>query len=343
MPIVPNFIERLILLQLNQGPGPMLDFLGAQAFRAACVAQRLGVFEALSDGPLAAVQVARQIEADERGTTLLLEALEALGYVKKKDGRYDNTAMTAKWLPLLADGVGWFETELFERWRYLEECIRRGKPSTTIYEWLDERPGSWPDFQAGMIAIARVTADEVVTKLKLPPTARRLLDVGGGHGVYSIKLCRRYPKLTATVFDWPQALEVARKTITAEKMGQQVSVQEGDFWVDDLGKGYDVALLFNIHQAYLPDKNTELLHKVAGALNPGGVIVIMGQISGKVSGPAAKAVVTLTGLMSFLAGGQSYAFDEVARWLLAVGFTKPRQINLRKSPGIGLVLATRTG
>mgnify|MGYP001557838926 FL=1 len=46
MPIVPNFIERLVLLTFNQGPGLMLDFLGAQAFRVVGVGVRLGVFEA---------------------------------------------------------------------------------------------------------------------------------------------------------------------------------------------------------------------------------------------------------------------------------------------------------
>ena len=63
----------------------MLDFLGAQAFRTVCVAVKLGVFEALSAGPLTAGKAARRVAADERGTTLLLEALDSLGYVKKKN------------------------------------------------------------------------------------------------------------------------------------------------------------------------------------------------------------------------------------------------------------------
>ena len=63
----------------------MLDFLGAQAFRAVCVAVKLGVFETLSGGPLMAAEIARQIKAYERGTTLLVEALEALGYIKETD------------------------------------------------------------------------------------------------------------------------------------------------------------------------------------------------------------------------------------------------------------------
>ena len=32
MPVIPNFIERMVLLKLNKGPGPMLDMLGALAF-----------------------------------------------------------------------------------------------------------------------------------------------------------------------------------------------------------------------------------------------------------------------------------------------------------------------
>jgi len=348
MPIIPNFIERLILLRLNQGPGLMLDFLGAQAFRAVCVAVKLGVFETLSDRPLTAAETARQIKADILGTAMLLEALEALGYVRKRNGRYVDTPMTVKWLlrsspSSLADGIPFFEN-LVERWGYLDESIRQGKPRTTLREWLDQHPDRWRDAQAGWRALASTNADEVVAKVKLPHTARRLLDVGGGHGLYSVKFCHKYPKLSASVLDLPQALEAARETIAAEKIGGRVSVKAGDFWGDDLGSGYDVALLFNIIHGCSPDKNTELLHKVADALNPGALVIILDQIAGRVSGPAAKALARLTGLLLFNeAGGQTYAFDEIAKWLTKAGFTNPCRITLRKTPGFGLVLGTKTG
>jgi cyclopropane fatty-acyl-phospholipid synthase-like methyltransferase len=195
-----------------------------------------------------------------------------------------------------------------------------------------------------MIAGARVTADEVVAKAKLPPTARRLLDIGGGHGLYSIKFCRRYPDLSATVFDAPQALEVAGETIAAEKIGDRVRFQEGDFWIDDLGTGHDVALLFNVIHIYSPDENTDLLRKVVGALNQGGLIVIMEQITSKVSGSTANALARLQGLNFFNdLGAQTYGFDEIAGWLTKVGFSNARRINLRKTPGFSLVLGTKAG
>ena len=97
MPIVPNFLERLLFLKLNHGPGPMLDLFGGIAFRAVAAGVNLGVFDALKDGPLSSGELARKIEVDQRGAAILLEALEALGYLRNKGGRYANTAMTTKW------------------------------------------------------------------------------------------------------------------------------------------------------------------------------------------------------------------------------------------------------
>ncbi|OGO51107.1 MAG: hypothetical protein A2148_07065 [Chloroflexi bacterium RBG_16_68_14] len=343
MPITPNLIERAVF-RLNLAPALMLDFLGAESFQALVAAHRLGVFEALDGGALTAVQTASRIEADERGTTLLLEALEALGYVhKKKDGRYASSTTSAKWLPLLGDGIGWFGL-MVERLHDLDECVRRGGPTTDAREWLEQIPDGWREFQAGMVALARMTADEIVAKVRLPATARRLLDVGGGHGLYSIKFCRRYPQLSATVFDLPEAMEVARESVAAEDMGHCVSVRAGDFWMDDLGNGYDVALLFNIIHANLPDKNMELLGKVASALSPGGLVVILDQLAGQVFGGTARAVAALMSLNLFnLAGGQAYRFEEVIGWLSSAGFAKPRRIGLRKAPGMSLILGTKAG
>ena len=347
MPIVPNFIERLVLFGLNQGPAPMLDFFGALAFRATCVAIKLGVFEALSRGPLTPGEIARRIKADEQGTTLLLEALDSLGYVKKKGGRYANTSMAAKWLlqsspSTLADGFRFFDSWATEQWEHLEESIAQGKPAVPFYEWLAERPGGWQEYEAGMIAVARPVADEVAARVKLPAAARQLLDVGGGHGLYAIKLCRRYRRLSATVFDLPEALEVTRKVIAAEEMGDRVSVRAGDFWVDNLGSGHDVALLFNIVNSYPPERSTELLRKVAGALNPGGLLVILDQFKGAARGPTAKVVAGLMALSLFNGlGGRAYEFGEIARWLRAAGFGNPRRLNLFRTPGQSLVLATK--
>jgi cyclopropane fatty-acyl-phospholipid synthase-like methyltransferase len=273
----------------------------------------------------------------------LLDALDSLGYVSKRSGRYTATAMTKKWAPVLAEGIPFAEAAAFEQWQHLEERVAGRKPPIHSYEAI-EREDTWREFQAGMLALARSGVDNVVAKVKLPRTARRLLDLGGGHGLYSVEFCRRYLHLSATVFDFPQALEVTRELIAAEDMADRVSVEQGDFWTDSIGSGYDVALLFNIVHGNLPEKNTMLLQKVAGSLNPGGRVVILDQLAdSNGSGPAARAIAALTGLNMYnSSGGQSYRFDEIAGWLSASGFASLRRINLLRSPGNGLVIATKT-
>lgn len=82
MAIIPNFVERLVF-KFNVAPPFMLDYLSAQAFRANAAAFKLGVYTALSEKPFTAPDLAQRLQVDQRGLTLLLDTLEALGYVKK--------------------------------------------------------------------------------------------------------------------------------------------------------------------------------------------------------------------------------------------------------------------
>jgi len=344
MPILPNTIERLIFFDLNLGPGPLLDLFGAVAFRIVISGVRLGVFDSLQSGPTTAGELARRIGADERGITMLLDTLAALGYVTHKGDQYANTAMSAKWLvrnspSSIAAGFDYWAALLTERWGDLEQTLRRGQPSVNLYEWIEHQPAVSNDFQAWMIAAARLVADEIVGKLPVPATARRLLDIGGGHGMYSIALCRRHPALTATIFDSPQALRAAQATIAAAGLGERVAGHVGDFLHDDLGNGYDVALLFNIVHGFTPEQNSELLRSVAAALQPGALVVVAEQVAGKAPGPTSHAIAQILGMSYFqLLGGRIYTFDEIAGWLTAAGFGNLRRTNLRKAPGNSLIM-----
>jgi SAM-dependent methyltransferase len=338
MAIIPNFVERLAF-KFNVAPAFMLDYLGAQAFRANTVAFKLGVFSALNERPSTAPELARRIDVDERGVGLLLDTLEALGYVKKsRDAVYALTPAVGRWLPTFSRAsVQFFDRVVFDWWQHLEESVRRG--GSAMPEMDD---AAIKDLQAGMTALALMCADEIAARVKLPSGARRLVDLGGGHGLYSIKFCRRHPKLAATIVDVPSALDAARDMIAREHIEDRVSLREGNFLTHDIGSGYDVALLFNVVHYHLPDKNKELLAKVARSLNAAGVLVVMDQMPGRVFGPTVKALFRLQALHLFNAvSGQTYAADEIAGWLQDAGLVRPRRIELRTAMGHTVVTATK--
>ena len=107
-----------------------------------------------------------------------------------------------------------------------------------------------------------------VTNLPEFATCRKMVDLGGGHGLYAIALCAINPRLSARVFDHPHVLPVAEDYIRKYGAGR-VSLMAGDFFSDDFGTGYD--LIFSSSNP--SGKSIELLPIIAQALTPGGLFV----------------------------------------------------------------------
>jgi ubiquinone/menaquinone biosynthesis C-methylase UbiE len=150
------------------------------------------------------------------------------------------------------------------------------------------------------------------------------VDVGGSHAIFSLAFLRAHPGLSATVLDFPGALEVGRENARAEGMEERVELVPGDFLSAPLGGGYDVALLCSIVHGLSPEANTDLLRRVRDALKPGGRVVVVEQTEG--GGGAPRGAVDEAFMRTFslnlyhLTGAQTWSFAEIAGWLEAAGF-----------------------
>jgi cyclopropane fatty-acyl-phospholipid synthase-like methyltransferase len=185
------------------------------------------------------------------------------------------------------------------------------------------------------------SADELATIVTLPTDAP-LLDIGGSHGLNSVAICRRHPNLHATVFDQPQALASAARTVEAEGMHERITLRAGDFSRDDLGSGFGAALLCNIVHYLPPEANAELLTRVARALVPGGIVVIFDQLAGTAPVPTADAFFRILALNYQVGlGGDLYTFQDLAAWCTSAGFERPRRQHVRTAPGMSLLTARR--
>lgn len=348
MPVEPNLLERLVLLRLNRGPAPMLDLFGAASFESVTLAVEMDVFDTLAaaDGPLAAPDLASRVDAHPDGLAMLCDFLVAEGYLATEDEGYRPTAMTEKWL-VAGSGTNmgpWFtfwKELVFPFWdRELETAVREGEPGQSIYEWFDEEPGRWKIAQEGFRATASLLLDDVVDTMTVPDGATRFIDVGGGHGLYTTALCRRYPELSGTIFDFPGAIEAVREDIPAE-LTERVDTRVGDYRTDDLGTGYDLALLFNVIHAHAPGENVELFRRVADALAPGGRIVVLDQWEGSGRTPVSRTAlrfVALTYLTTL--GADVHSHEAVASWLREAGFTDVRRQSVGPLSGLAVVEAT---
>ena len=306
--------------------------LTARAFmetRILLSAVELDLFTLVGGGAKAAA-VARAASTDPRATATILDALVAMGLLAKQAGVYACTPATARFLaagsPDDARAALKHNLSLWQTWSTLTECVRRGTTQRT--EEMAERGEDWTvPFIAAMHRNASQRAPLVMKTVGLDGV-RRMLDVGGGSGAYSIAFAQANPDLRVELFDLATVLPIARGHVEAAGLQGRITLRAGDLRQDDLGSGYDLVLLSAICHMLGPAENADLFARVHRALVPGGRVVIQDHLmAADRTAPRAGAIFAINMLVGTPAGG-TYTTDEYGAWLRAAGFTAVRRLPL---------------
>jgi precorrin-6B methylase 2 len=302
--------------------------------RIVLTAVELGVADALDGKALTAADAAVAPKTDARATELLLDALVALGLATKTGGRYANSTAAQSGLAASFPSCGAaglrHHAHLWRSWSALTDVVRTGRPPGREAE----RPvGEYHDFVRAMYDFAWERAQLLAKALDLA-TARRMLDLGGGPASYAIACCQRCPGLRAVVFDRPPALDVAREIVARHGAGGQVSLQAGDFLTDDIGSGYDLVLISQILHSFDDAQCRAILRKAAGALAPGGRIVVQEFLldEGRTSPP--HAALFAINMLVNTERGRTYTGREVEGWLAAAGLSRIERLAFPGPAGV---------
>lgn len=150
--------------------------------------------------------------------------------------------------------------------------------------------------------------------------ARRLLDVGGGSGVYAIACLRRHSQLRATIWDRAEVLRVAAEMAAAYGVAERLQCVAGDMFDDAVPDEADVVLLSNVlHDWDVPDCR-RLIGRLAAALPPGGRLLIHDVfLNDALDGPLPIALYSAA--LFSLTEGRAYSAAEYRGWLLEAGLT----------------------
>ena len=146
----------------------------------------------------------------------------------------------------------------------------------------------------------------------------RLLDIGGGTGIYSIALVQKHPTLVATLFDRPEVLKVAREMGEAYGVLDRLEFVEADMFTDNLPTDADTILLSNILHDWDVPQCEQLVSKCAAALPAGGRLLIHDVfLNDQLDGPLPIALYSAS-LFSFTEG-RAYSAAEYRNWLSGCG------------------------
>jgi predicted O-methyltransferase YrrM len=311
-------------LKSSPAARPLFDpFLPVLQARSIMAGVRTGVFQALGKRARTAGELATELSLDADCLELLLRVLVCAGYVNQPGEQYRLTELARNTLlpgsPMQL--TGWVEHN-YAHWRIidkLEEVLKTGK-GIGIDRSLST-PEDWAVQQRAMLETARPAAPLVASLVPVKEGARKMLDVGGSHGLYGAMICRKHPPMRSEVLESPQAVEHAKKLAREEKIDDVVSHRAGDALKDDLGRGYDAVFMGNINHHFTPDQNQKLLHRIREALVPSGTVAIW---EFKRPDPAAEHDLAGDGLALFFrisSGTRCYTVADYTGWIESAGFT----------------------
>src|SRR5437879_1120821 len=103
---------------------------------------------------------------------------------------------------------------------------------------------------------------------------RRLLDVAGGSGAFSIARVQRHPDIYSTVAALPTVCEVTMRYIVQYGVGDRVDTTGLNMFYEQWPVGYDAALLSNVLHDWSQEQRTQLIQRAHEALPSGGRLYI---------------------------------------------------------------------
>lgn len=279
----------------------------------------LDVFTELARHPRTAAALAEARAWQVRPLALVLDALVAMELLSKHDGVYRCEPAVAEKLSsasptsLLASVQ--HAAALWDRWSTLTTRVTGGAP------------GPGPDdtraFIEAMHAIARPLAPRIVAAVQ-PAGARRLLDLGGASGTYTMAFLQAVPGLHATLFDLPDVIPLARERLAAGGWLDRVTLVPGDYLTDPLPGGNDLAWLSAVIHSNGPEENLALYRRVFDALVPGGRMVIRDHVMSEDHTSPRAGTLFAINMLSATSRGRTYSYREIAGALEAAGFVAVR-------------------
>jgi SAM-dependent methyltransferase len=206
---------------------------------------------------MTAETVGRTVGIHEFYLKPFLGSLVSLGLLRAHKGSYANTRFAEKYFIA--------ERSIYWTRQYSKECVESYDALTTLEEALasgrrrepiaglekrdylesmhrDRREAE--DFTQMLFHLHQPDAEALAAYLDLSDR-RAVLDVGGGSGVMSIALIKKFPHLKACILDLAPVCEIAARNVKGAGLSRRIRTLAGDIQ-KSLPSGFDVVMFCDI-------------------------------------------------------------------------------------------------
>ncbi len=251
-----------------------------------------GLIEALRGSPIAPTRFAEERTLRKKTVELLLHCLQHLGIVSSTDAGF---VLTSEWKTTFDAHYDVFEKEAFygKRWDDVHRIVA-GIEARRSFE--DDLFGKGEGLADYLVRVKIANEPHAVALMeKLDPIVKekglgQLLDVGGGHALYSETMLRRHPNMNAAVCDLPLTVQISKEMNRDSPVGDRLRFIEGDARaLPELPFTPDLVFVNDLLHSFDFEEKRKVAKSVVAKLAPGGVLAVTKVRYSPVKGDVASA------------------------------------------------------
>jgi len=258
-------------------------------FQTARILRDTGILRIVEEHPdgLTQEQVATELKLPAYGVRVLMEAALGIGLLVFRDGVYKITKTSTFILHdrLTQVNMDFTQDVCYNGMFYLEDAILNGKPEglkvfgnwSTIYEGLSKLPEHVQKSWFGFDHFYSDYAFPEVLQHVFKSNPKRLLDIGGNTGKWSIQCAAFSPEVTVTIMDLPGQVGMAKTRIEEKGLADRINFYETNILDESqpFPKGFEAIWMSQFLDCFSEDEIRSILRRCRGALTDDGVVYIL--------------------------------------------------------------------
>jgi len=308
--------------------------LGFWSSKALLSAVEIGVFTELAKGPEDLETLERRLGLHPRSSQDFLDALMALGFLERNNGKYQNTAASDLFLDkrkgsYVGGVLEMANHRLYPFWGHLTEALRTGRPqneakdgATPMFETLYADPARLREFLAAMTGVSH-GANVAIAKQFPWEKYTSAVDVGTAQGDLVLQVVRAHAGITGTGFDLPAVEPIFEDHAKQNGLANRVRFVGGNFFEDQIPKA-DVVMMGHILHDWNLEEKKMLVRKAYEAVPAGGALIVYDSLIDDDRSQNAFGLLMSLNMLIETPGGFDYTGADCMEWMQEAGFRKTR-------------------
>lgn len=326
--------ERMSPDQQNQMQTLLQMISGYWVSQTIYAASKLGIPDLLSEGPRPIEFLAQSTQSNPDFLYRVLRALCSVGIFEELPGK--TFQLTELGRPLQSDAPDSVRAisimtgeEHYFAWGHLKQSLLTGQLpfeiayGTGVFDYFKSHPEAGEAFNAAMTSMVKNVHAAAIPSYDFA-AIKRLVDVGGGHGLLLSLILQRYPNMSGILFDLPHVASGATLHLREAQVEDRCEIACGNFF-ESVPSGADAYLLSHIIHDWNDESATLILRNVREAMNAESKLLLVEYLI-KPGNASSMAKYMDLNMLVMTPGGRERTEAEYKALLDAAGLTLTRVI-----------------